>query len=55
MTDPRLIYLPDAIKRLQGSIGEREWNGEEVPAHEYEQLAEWRGMVKVGQVYQPTF
>lgn len=50
-----LEYLPDAIKRLQGWIGERKWNGELVTANHYEQLQRWRSMVQAGQMYEARF
>jgi hypothetical protein len=50
-----VTYLPDAIKQLQNWIGDREWNGELITENHYQQLIQWRDMVKAGHLYQPTF
>ena len=51
----RLVYLPDAIKRLSASIGDCEWNGQPVSDWDYHRLSHWKSMLKDGVLYEPTF
>ena len=55
MSDPRLAYIPDEIKKLNKDISDAEWNDDPRLEFLVNELNDYKEKLEKGQTYEPNF
>jgi len=55
MSDPRLAYIPDEIKKLNKEISDSEWNNDPRLEFLVNELNDYKEKLEKGQTYEPNF